>query len=281
MMKKMILCILTLLMAGTFCSGCNAKSTVYKADDYTITQIDGKYYMNFYEKYEPPAESVSSSCAIADYPKFTSVSEMKTAIETGNFSESELETLRMNSYSADSKENGTLEICNPAALYDLAFPKSEDFYLSHIIWYGTSYSFELRGSIPGYLKYTNSEVFSKKFQAQYTNFFEQNQIELISQETVSDRNATVYTYKTFAGKFLSVRYTITGSGKTMYIDENYIIEWYRQDSPASVSDTVPHVIKVWCIDNGNYLYGGFREFTERPSVAWLTSFGLREYVEAG
>ena len=45
------------------------------------------------------------------------------------------------------------------------------------------------------------------------------------------------------------------------------------------SETIPRSISIWGSTGGTYFTGYMGGFTERPSYEWVTSFGLKPYVE--
>ena len=67
-------------------------------------------------------------------------------------------------------------------------------------------------------------------------------------------------------------YQITTDDSVFHVKETYRL---------NESKTVPQNITVYGTCKNQYFDIYIQYLTERPSVAWLSSFGLREYVEAG
>jgi hypothetical protein len=97
---------------------------------------------------------------------------------------------------------------------------------------------------------------------------------LLSTESAEDRNATVVTH--ISGVYDGIRerktvyYTLKDSNKEVFVCEDY----------SYAEDEVPYFIEMYGTENGvNYRVSFAVEGQDRPSVEFLMSFGVREYVE--
>ena len=70
-------------------------------------------------------------------------------------------------------------------------------------------------------------------------------------------------------------YKITAGKSEIYVIEQYILKYHDvDDEDEDTSDTVPSKIYLYGNDGTDYWFGWFIDFEERPSVEWLSSFGL-------
>ena len=88
-----------------------------------------------------------------------------------------------------------------------------------------------------------------------------------------ERNATVYDYVTAAkGLYRQMSYTVVKNGIEYKIVEKYNISVEFTSYP--VSETVPYAVDVYYESGGQYYLIAIFFPAERPSVEWLTSFGV-------
>lgn len=130
----------------------------------------------------------------------------------------------------------------------------------------------------GYLICCSADSFEENFKYEYTDFFDREHIQLISQEEEPERDAIVYHYWTGVATQKKIHYKIVDGSKTIYIQEEYNLSVHDNITP--ISETVPYGINFWGMDNGAYFYGVILDSMERPSVEWLSSFGLEPYISS-
>ena len=257
--------IMNIIIVGIFVLLCLTGCSTSNADmPYDITQENGDYYLIMKETLDDNSGSTSSEITVAPAITFGSVAEMKHDIQTGNFTEFELEQLSR--FTKD--EAGRIKICNLDNLYAPQFPATLSEY--RVIWDGESYAFFITGT-GGQINILSKESFDAEVDSQ--NDFEKNtKFKILGKSVESDRNATVYTYYDHRSKHQMKRvfYTISGDSGIMYADELYDL---------TLSDTLPISVRTIGSDNGVYFRVVFSQPKERPSVEWLSQFGLREYVE--
>lgn len=277
---QMIAFILMIILSG--CASEPAKVTDFEAStQYSITQNNGKYYLNFSDGNNPP-KGYSSQCADIE---FSSLTEMRNAFLNNKLSENQVNVIK-DAFPKDS-ENRIL-ICDMNQLYQPILPF--DLVQNGVFLSGECYSFTLihpevdPASIEslnmpyGNFHYLTKELYDRDFEYEYENLFERDTISLKSTTAGEDRNSLVYDYTTNAGNLRQIRYVLTDNTKTLYIDETYILNMTTDVLPTS--DTIPHRVDVYGIDNGRYFSITLFGFTERPSMEWLSSFGLTEYIDS-
>lgn len=231
---------------------------------YDITQENSEYYLIMKETFENNSSNTSSGMIAAPSITFHSVSEMKHDIQTGNFTEFELEQLSR--FTKD--EAGRIKICNLDNLYAPQFPTTLGEY--SVVWDGDSYTFFITNA-EIQINILSKEAFDAEVDSQ-NNFEKNTKFKILAKSVESGRNATVYTYYDHRSKHQMKRvfYMISGDSGTIYADELYDL---------TLSNTLPISVHIIGSDNGVHFRVAFQRPKERPSVEWLSQFGLREYVD--
>ena len=276
-MKKVFVFLMLIALFIPLC-GCvnNPKDLAYQGlpdgiieenEVYTMTCRDGKLYMKFHKQIENGSQQSMEAAELY----FSSIQEMKQTFEQCNFTDYQLSFLQ--SMAKDSSEN-ELMVLDTKQLWEPEFP--EKMEITQVMFNETgNYSFAFGDSdskLRGFISLVNQELFQKLIEMEYTSFFYNKNIVVDREEFDPDRNAMKYYYHTSAGSFLYVHYQPTSNEKKLTVIEIY----------GKIYDTgfeVPHRMIIFGEENGCYydlqLYG----LSERPSVKWLESFGLKPYVE--
>ena len=267
MLKRII--VLFLICATVLCcTACGKKP-------YDIIEKDGKHYISFntISKGEAVlADGANASTAAINLPDFTSIGQMKEKIENGDFNENELRAIEAKC----KKNNGLLEICDPNSLCDVRTP--QDVALHNISWWGNGYEFDLRSQNTEscYVDCEIAEEYSYFFQKYYANSpYSKDKAYEFREEKIADRNATQIFYQTGAGDFKVVKYEIREENRILYVSEEYHLTSYS--GPLETSTTVPYRNHMFTEENGAFVTVSIYEPTERPSVEWLSSFGVTPY----
>jgi len=263
--------ILALVLTALLLFSLTACSTVIcKTDQCEIYKQGSKYYLKFAQKSASGSEGSASSSVREYNPTSTSIREMKQKVKSADFTTQEIETLRLHA------KNDILEINRIDKWHEPVMPN--DLNISLVTWYGESYSFQISSSIHGFIDIMNSSEYNDLFADEYTNYFERDTFEIISQETATARNATVTEFTTFAGRLKDIRYLLTLPTANIYVRESY---WIQMDDPyMEESETVPIRVYLYgTASDGTHFYGSLTGFTERPTEEWLSQFSLREYIE--
>lgn len=272
---KRFICIMLAALWLSVISGCaenpldnKQNGQVNKDMPYTIHMESGNCYLAFKDGYITSDDGGNTdNQELAEFIYFRTVDEMINDIKTASFSDKEMEILK--EFSRD--ENGVVQICDISSLYVAEYPST--FSTHQIVWGGVSYSFSLGtgGSGPtAILDLIGRETYESKIDF-YSNFDEKMLVEEISVSSDPERNAVVYDYVTsFGDEVKKLVYAIGEGTDLLYIVESYTME---------DSDIVPNNIRIWGQSEGKYFCAYVDCFQERPSVEWLSQFGIREYVE--
>lgn len=261
-MKKILCIILTVLLL--ILSGCSKSNEVCSNDLYGIYEVDGEFILRFHNEDINVSNPNHSGTLKAPDITFPSVSSMKKAILNADFSTDALDAIIRKARADD----GDVVICNLNKLYDAVLPEGEK--LARVRWFIDSYSFSMH-TLSGSLSLaTESDV--KDFADLYGFDPNNPNVTIESKSTEEARNATVYEYKlnNYNEEWKCVIYTQSTKDKTITVVEQY---------NYGTSKTVPETICFWGNCGDAFFTGKLTGFTERPSYEWVTSFGLKPYVE--
>jgi len=214
--------------------------------------------------------------------KFDNLEEMILDIKTGNFTEGELRNLAVNASLYTSDSEGDLPVCDLEALWEPVLPESTK--IVRIWWYGPRYSFELSdaaitGTFPATpgkgtdsLLYEHKQIYELRFKKQMLNIKEYIEMlgwEVSDIQTDPDRNATVCYSNRRGVMHKDLTYSFTVGNATHYVYEAYNLE---------KSDAVPYDVSMMVIDGENWMFYSFGTPVARPSIEFLSSFGMQEYI---
>lgn len=281
-MKRKLLSILgitlLLLLALAGCCSAPPKITQYNTAHYSIAVKDGQYLLTpINTLFSINSRSSINASQHLLYPKFSSVSEMRQGIITGSYMEEPLAEAYMYALTSSSEvSTGTIEICNLDKLYECTTPSDMDTL--NIVWYGGSYLFNLSGetTLAG-IHCCDQEEYIANFNEGYMDFLSNPKVVVTNQEAIEERSATVYYSTTSIAEMKDICYEIIDGDKHIFIQETYLLE--SNHDLLEESSATPLSIKLWGTENAGYFYGSIHNLSERPSVEWLSQFGIREYVE--
>jgi len=237
---------------------------------YELFSENNKHFIRVTPISEDTDSSISTGSPIPI--AFSSFSEMKAAILDCKLTDSQLVQLAAHCRTQGDRENGIYDICNIEDLQMPIFPKgvkAENF----IEWTVTRYellfhlidqSEQNMGGPYGYFCVrTEQEMYWTM--KHYYEIFEEGEFTKESEKTLDDRNATEIIYNGGANK--TIRYTLTVNGVEMLVDESYTL-WMNANVPQSV--------KMYGIKDSQCFEYSFYDLTERPSVEFLSSFGIQD-----
>ena len=229
---------------------------------YAIRKIDGAYYL--VSKMDQK-EEVFSDIVLIIY--FDSIQEMYDDIIQCNFSEYEMSSLKE-----------ALQSHKKIAIPDLdnfsqpVVPDDLRWMDSRVVWYGDSYYwFVLEHATPaicsscqGYLPYFLA-ISEKDFNTYLTEEqFNFNGNAILSIEEVEDRKATAYITQSEDGlETIFLLYSITDGDKQIHFREMLSADG--------------NIIEMYIRDGALYGYFQMKYLYNRPSVEWLSAFGLEPY----
>lgn len=193
---------------------------------------------------------------------FDSIEQMKSRLEKGSFDEAEL--LELSRFEAT--EDGKIPICDLSDLYVPVTPEAYDCV--KVALEGESYFFRLKEENDGpfsYFFFTSKEDFEKE-QDRNDRFEELSVWEILTVTEEPERNAKIYTYSEEHGGS-NIVYTIETDQKTLVIRELY----------TKTFGEIPEHIEIYGMQNGKYFKTIIRNLKERPSLEWLSAFGVTGY----
>ncbi len=222
---------------------------------YSLSVVDGRNYLNF-------DGGNASYSSIKGTVYFETVDAMVTAIRTNSLSPDQCETIR-NSFPQD--ENG-IRIVDLDHVFDAALP--DELISRGVVWEGPSYAFEFddENSVLGNLRVLTKEDYETLYADQYTAFFDRAGITVLSRGNVADRNAEAVLYESPDGTLRAIRYALA-NGVT-------VVETYF--APGGTSSAIPVTVELYGETDAAAFYAELYELTERPTVEWLSRFGLTE-----
>lgn len=248
---------------------------------YVLKEENGKFYMYFSEEY---LKSIRSGATLlpgmqitapSKTLKFSTVAEMKIAFETGTFSDENLIAL------ARRARNGVVEIPDPNKLLapDLPSGIKVEGVWSELTYYeiaiSSSYNCKSDNCHCDYFIIDfDGERYEDCFENYIVNYKAGAQI-VISEQSIEDRNATELVYTNSTGKYKRLLYQIESNGRTLHIVEHYVIEHSYPGHYHYLSETIPANVRIFCEEDGVSWFADLEAFEERPSVEWLTSFGVK------
>lgn len=269
------ICLLLVILLVVILAACTEKPLDSKKNGqiknempYTIHKENGKCSLVFKDGYITPNDSANKEeCKAIRYIYFDTVQEMINDIKTGNFCDEEKEIMM----EFRENEDGVVQICDISSLHTALYPST--FIYQSIGWYGTVYFYTLSSGENGpkaVLNFVPHETYETDIDF-YRNFDELTKAEMISVSSDPDRNAVVYDYLNILGEESKMLVYTIGEGT----EPLHIAECYRLEE----SDTVPAYIKLYGQSKGKYFCVFLNQLQERPSVEWLSQFGICEYVE--
>jgi len=243
------------------------------AKGYLLIQTFGKDYIYLDERYhESDLDPYISAMEIAPKIEFDSVAEMRNRILFGVFSEEELKEI-----GRFYMKDGLIPIFNIAKLYEPLYP--DDFNGYTVSWEGSYYTFTFHSPdntryqyfqiSPGSGSYYPKHIeILMDYENRYTESLNRNcTLEAVVSET--DRNATTYYFKRQNGvEFKEVIYQFRDHGTTFTVNETYKLD---------KSDSVPQTVEVYGEYQGVYFTFTMRDPEERPTVEWLSQFGIKKF----
>lgn len=178
-----------------------------------------------------------------------------------------------------------LEICDPNKMGELTLPEGLSY--EYVTWDGKRFVFTIEdGNFSGKITSGDPDNYAYYLESQYLDCFDedfQENYPIVSDTKVEDRNARVVYYDTYLSYNKIVLYQITTGETELYIHEEYTARYKPEADPDyteanKASEVVPK--RVWILGNDgtNCWYGWLEGFEERPSVEWLSAFGL-ELIE--
>lgn len=270
-MRKIYSCAVVLVALALLIAGCGSKEK--KADmPYEIVEENGEYYIILDEEYREKqrerewSESDLMCMRARSVIRFTSIEDMKRSIETGDLTEDEL--IAMAEFKTD--DLGRIPIMDLSALTQASFPSCFDDVM--VVWRDAEYWYTLR-SFSEEIYGSLSECLSKdEWQEEvdsWCGFKDNEDIEVTGRTLDSERNAEIVSYRTKYGQYQEAYYTIKNRGDEIHVFESYVLSEELELTS----------IELYGHTNDHYFHAVIRDFTERPSLEWLSQFEMTDYEE--
>lgn len=290
-MKRCLLVLIVLVFTLNFWTGCSSKMEKpteickeYHNSYYSIINENGRYYL--IPKTEVGVQGNTTSVDVYRvllFPQFASVADMRQGIITGSYMEEDelLAEAYLFSfdYQADNEVStiNDIEICNIDNLYECILPT--DLTTRYIEWHGKDYVYKVYGeTATGWIYCCDVDQYTAELSSEYKEFLYNPDVTVTEQWDTEERNASVYYVTTVHGNKLKyICYEIQEGDKRVFIQETYALELDHDLTEPSAD--VPTMVYFWGTDNSGYFTGWLSDMSERPSLEWLSQFGLREYVE--
>lgn len=226
--------------------------------DYTLAFVDGNCYLRFEEnQLDVPYSQIA--CV-----SFESIDVLVEAIRNCRFSETDYSIIRT---AFPKNENGIM-VFDIDHAYDAESPTG--FRVESVGWYGPFYTFRLIGTSNCHATLTPMprDYYQARFAREYETFFDREQIRVTKRELVDDRNAEIIWFETDLATLKQIRYTLSNG---VIVEEEYRL---TSRINAQVSETVPLMINLFGEMNGSCFCVTIDELNDRPSVEWLSQFGV-------
>ena len=263
---------LALAMVFAGCTASKQSLDRYDTSMYYIHQEGGQYWLTLKNSVEELNNSSINASTGYLFPRFTSVAEMRQGIISGSYLEDRDAKLYMTALTAvcPKNEDGSLQIVNLDELCD--FNKPQDMDISLIEWQGDNYWASLKGETTyAYIHYVETEAKYPGYLGEYKDFLTDPLITIDRQEEDENRGAIVYYVHNDWAEFKYICYEISVGAKHVYVQEVYAL--------ARSGAHGPYRITLWGKEDVGCFCVVMYDLTERPSVEWLSQFGVREYVE--
>lgn len=258
----------------------------YSTDLYTVTEIDGKYYLNFFEENHPLETETgvgSSSIMILPSLTFPSVECMRQKFLTGDWTEDEIKTLKRIMY---WKGNG-FEMPDIDHLYEAVVP--DGWGGADKVWYyGDCYSFSIKNEATyrmtneggkgetGYIGVYPREKFDIRYQRDFVDFMESHKNDLLDGQSEYDGYpCRIYEYDTSVAIIRIVILTIEEKEYSYNIQLTYLLAHDDKSQQDRVNPNAPYSVNIYGNRHGQGFYVYLSSLEQSPTVDYLLSFGIQ------
>lgn len=236
---------------------------------YSLIKKDGNYYISLRGSHDKGPRG----CMEEIYVQFDSFDDMIKRITENELTQDELADIERGFTKA---ANGQIPIFD---IYNMMTPTlPEGVNTDYIKWYdGMTYQLHFAGSeqMKGIVEYyggNNEHYFNHSICVQ-------NGGSHTEKTHIDDRNSDIYIFTSGYGEAKCVCYNISGQNgdEIIHVEEYYLLN--SEEYSSWVSDTAPFYLQIWRTIESQKLYVAIYLLPERPSVEWLSSFGLQAYKD--
>ena len=255
----------------------------YSTDLYTVTEIDGKHYINFVDGNEKPAPESGGNDFVLKGINFQSLEEMRQKFLKGSFTAAEVKDLKSQLTLTDKG----FVVPDMMNLYNAVLPEgwsvpnivlSDDSLIIKILKDSTFD--ETTGDDTGefgYVTFMSEQKYENDYQTYFVSQIEQAKEGLLKDQTnYYGIPCKMYESRNSVAKLRSVVMEFEQDGCSFEILVSYILEHDRK--PELVNPDIPYdVIMYGNMDGVRFkisLYG----FESVPDESFYKSFGIQDYV---
>lgn len=276
-MKKTLSLIISLIFIITCFTSCGPEPYGGDNERYDLVTIDGQDYLVIKDEIMPKIKEIEDNTyyhgdwilAAGDYD---TVEEFVDTVKNGKLSDEDLARIK-NLLENDS--NGIL-ICDFENIQATRVP--DGYVLRDVYWNGELYEYYLYAPDPGnnssciYWVFDNRELYERNTVDTEAEYVENNSEYITEVKKVDNR--TEYYCKGEKIKWKTVWYTITQGESVIQVQEKY--KAIENDGDSS-SEEVPEYIDLYGSKEGVYFYISITKPLEKPTVEWLSQFGIEDY----
>lgn len=236
--------------------------------EYRVYKENGQWLLDFPEGNQPDVEIDSLY-----YPAALTYGELKEKILAGDFTDPEKWSMKTVFPKAES---GSIKVCNFDELY---IPTVFSDYVLEEMWWlgGDMISFHYQDAQFQISPRDGMETVMRAY-SQVLRFPDK----MMKQEYEQARDAEVYYFDFPGAQEKHVRYIIETEDKTLYVVEKYKLadkDSYLGVVTQQYPGTVPYFVNVGGIDGDIMFTATLYKPTARPSMEFLSQFGVTPYVE--
>lgn len=245
-----------------------------QTEAYSITEYDGVLYLNFTDAHRATEEQMQN-CQIGEV-SFSSLDDMRKSFMNNDFSSDEYIVMQ----SSFQKEEQGLRLCNLNALWDAQRPSDTRIvsvslsgeYYDHHVTEENMFSF-------GWVRYVSAQ---RRDSLKERDYIQYNK----SYRTVTRKEASVFDgvpceivesnseYEYYRDIYIE----LAEEEKSVCIVLRYLIDYTKDDGRLIPSEIAPARVLMYGEQDGTAFVVSLYEFSQPPTYAWLTSFGLAPFV---
>ena len=273
--KKMIrsgLCLFLMLLLCMGIAGCQDKESKQKEvvvhnpanAEYSIVKVGKQLYLKFDVA---PTEASSPAAALS----FATLTELRDAVLSGTFSKEQKQMIK----SFHKDEQGRIPICDFIHTQPKELPQG--FRMGMVTWKGNECELQLLSASARFagLVLRDASSYEQIFEEYYTNYHDRINVTISKTETQGEKVVTYYSRS--RAEFKTVQYALKSGSKQCYVMKDYVLP--SESSVLQPSETIPHVIMIFCIEDDNYYTVTLDDLAEDLTDEELLQFGLEKYHE--
>ena len=243
----------------------NNETSSFFTNDYSITPMNGKYYITFIENTDFGQSDVASV-------DFETIADFKDKVTQGDLSDYQKATVA----SAFPKDENGILCCDFNNLYFPSLPNGWD--VDGVYWEGENYSFSIttNNGTFGYVHCYSKDVYEEKFQRDYKDYFKKDTVNVTKTESFS-KNKTATYYSTKTSELMNLRYELSEKNISTTVDKTYLIN--SLSSVIQTSSSHPYNITLYCAQGDLYYVVDIFEISKEPSDEYLMKFRMDKYKD--